>query len=201
MSNDNFSDLEDSSNSGDVARFDDEDEEVLQILKNRKRKARVIDSDSEESEDEDEEEDETLDRSTSDSGSSSSEENQDFTQRKYGKLSNNYRQQVSREELIDWLKEVEKDPSAGREILDVRRKELETAAHLRQEDRDQMDLQFDVRIPGSSVKGFYVVNASGKRNRLSSYYAAVMRSGVSQAKTHACSLQRPGTSSTPTGIG
>lgn len=78
--------MEDSSNSGDVARFDDEDEEVLQILKNRKRKARVIDSDSEESEDEDEEEDETLDRSTSDSGSSSSEENQDFTQRKYGKV-------------------------------------------------------------------------------------------------------------------
>lgn len=48
------------------------------------------------------------------------------------------------------MKEVEKDPSAGREILDVRRKELETAAHLRQEDRDQMDLQFDVRIPGKN---------------------------------------------------
>lgn len=72
--------MEGSNTSDDMALIDD-DEDILQRCKTRKRKAYVIDSDSEESEDEEGKDD---DRSTSDS--SSDDESLDFTLRKYGKV-------------------------------------------------------------------------------------------------------------------
>ncbi|OXA40506.1 uncharacterized protein LOC118439281 [Folsomia candida] len=161
------------------------DEDVV-ILRRGGRKLRVICSDSE---DDDDENVVFLDRSNPDPQPGSSRDMtvdldllENFHLRRYGKLSRNLRELECREELIDWLKEVEKNPSAGRATFDQRREELELAANWRQEDREHREIYFDIRITGSSVKGYWVLRAEGKRNVLSSYYAANMRLGASQAR-------------------
>ncbi|OXA57656.1 uncharacterized protein LOC118434823 [Folsomia candida] len=141
------------------------DEDVLRVNR-RGRRLRVIESDSK-----DEADEVDLDLPAN------------FHLRRYGRLSWNLRELERREELIDWLKEVEKNPSAGREALDPRREELEVVANWRQQDREHQEIYFDIRIPRSPVKGYWVLKSDGKRNVLSSYYAAQMRLNVSQTRS------------------
>ncbi|XP_035715715.1 uncharacterized protein LOC118438926 [Folsomia candida] len=185
------SDAESPKSSEIYVDLSDSDEEDVFTVCSRKRKALPIVS-SDESEDEEDDGDDNLDLSNSDPQPSHSRDinpdldlPENFHSRRYGKLSNNLRELERREELIDWLKEVEKNPSAGRAAYDQRREELELAGNWRQQDREHGEIYFDIRIPGSPVKGYWVLKSDGKRNVLSSYYAAQMRLSVSQTRSDA----------------
>ncbi|OXA60869.1 uncharacterized protein LOC118434259 [Folsomia candida] len=166
---------------------DSDDENVFTVCSRKRKALPIVSSDESESEDEEDDGDDILDRSSPDPQPESSSDMtadldlpQNFHLRRYGRLSWNLRELERREELIDWLKEVEKNPSAGMAAFDPRREELELAANWRQEDREHKEVYFDIHIKGSRVKGYWVLKADGKRNVLSSYYGLVMRGNVSQ---------------------
>ncbi|XP_035706834.1 uncharacterized protein LOC118435243 [Folsomia candida] len=99
---------------------------------------------------------------------------------RHGDLSDNVYEQFHREVLLDWLDEVMKMkvPVSN----DTKRLELEEAANWGQQRRKgKLLVQFDTKIPGSKVKGYYVIR-SGARNSLVSYYKKVMKDGISQSR-------------------
>ncbi|OXA59589.1 hypothetical protein Fcan01_04338 [Folsomia candida] len=184
----------DPDDSGLVSEDVESSDEYVMRVDRRGRRSGVIYSDSEDEEDED---DDDLDRSSPDTQSGSSSDMtadldlpENFHLRRHGRLSWNLRELQRREELIDWLKEVEKNPLAGRAAFDQRREELELAANWRQQDGEHMEIYFDIHIPRSRVKGFYVFKSNRRRNALASYYAAQMRLSVSQARSDASESYR-----------
>ncbi|OXA64502.1 hypothetical protein Fcan01_01576 [Folsomia candida] len=97
---------------------------------------------------------------------------------RYGDLSDNVYQQFHREVLLDWLDEVMKMKVPVRN--ETKRLELENAADWGQQRRkDKLVVQFDTKIPGSSIKGYYVLKADGWRNNLFSYFRRAMKDGIS----------------------
>ncbi|OXA41887.1 uncharacterized protein LOC118438951 isoform X2 [Folsomia candida] len=138
----------DPDDSGLVSEDVESSDEYVMRVDRRGRRSGVIYSDSEDEEDED---DDDLDRSSPDTQSGSSSDMtadldlpENFHLRRYGRLSWNLRELQRREELIDWLKEVEKNPSAGREAFEERREELELAANWGQQDREHLEINFDI---------------------------------------------------------
>ncbi|XP_035701941.1 uncharacterized protein LOC110842459 isoform X1 [Folsomia candida] len=100
---------------------------------------------------------------------------------RYGNLAGNVYQQFHREVLLDWLDEVMKMKVPVRN--DTKRLELEHAADWGQQRRkEKLVVQFDTKIPGSSIKGYYVMKSDGWRNSLFSYYKRGFKNGISQSQ-------------------
>ncbi|XP_035704378.1 uncharacterized protein LOC110845132 isoform X1 [Folsomia candida] len=97
---------------------------------------------------------------------------------RHGDLSDNVYEQFHREVLLDWLEEVRKMKPPVRN--DTKRLELENAANWGQQRRKgKLVVQFDTKIPGSPIKGYYVMKADGWRNNLFSYFKRAMKDGIS----------------------